>query len=129
MMMPLFMGKGYSWMKVSCFCCSQSCKEGSRFQTDVSPHLKTEWSDNVVAPGRDLPTPCLLSARSLPAACPQLHFVDGRAAFSWVTVAAECLAFLGREGFSCCLKLKAVGTAVAVGLAGSPSFPCLSEVA
>lgn len=63
-MMPLFLGKGCSLMKVSCFCCCQTCKEDSRLQTEVSPHLRTECSDNMLAPGRDLPAPCLLLALS-----------------------------------------------------------------
>lgn len=37
--------------------------------------------------------------------------------------------FSGSERFSCCLRLEAVGTALAVGLAGFPSFPYPSEVA
>lgn len=65
-MMPLLMGRGYFWMKVSpfwhrvctAFAADNLAKKAKSSKQMSVPHLKTELSDNMLAPGRVLPASC-----------------------------------------------------------------------
>ncbi|NXU90283.1 DEN2C protein, partial [Xiphorhynchus elegans] len=103
LMMPLLMGRGYSWMKVSrfqpfvctAFAADNLAKKAAGSRQGVKPcGVITGW------PQGDT---CQLPACSLPAAllwaCPQLPFVHCKVAFSRGTVAKKLHWFSSRKSF------------------------------